>query len=117
MESGLDQWMPEKFDSYWSWKDDLIESILTQHSYRGIRFCWANIIFNFTFVHCPIISPRQVCQRKSLRWRKYSATSLFGPRNAGWWITSCITEQGGSTALHNLLSWWGKKNLWRIGKK
>ena len=78
---------------------------LTKDINCSSSFCWSNFICHCTFVHWSIIFSHQLCQIKSLWCRQFAVVSLFGPCNVGLWITGGITEQDGSIAFNNLISW------------
>ena len=91
---------------------------LTKDSNCGSGFCWSSFICHCTFVHWSIIFSRKLCQIKSLCCRQ--SVSLLGPCNVGLWITGGITEQDGSNAFYNLISWWSRVNCrgnWKTVKE
>ena len=85
---------------------------LTKDSNCSRSFCWSNFICHCTFVHWSIIFSHQLCQIKSPCCRQFAVVSLFGPCYVRLWITTGITEQDGSIAFNNLISWWSWVN-WR----
>ena len=79
---------------------------LTKDSNCGGSFCWSIFICHCTFVHWSIIFSCQLCQIKSLWCRQFAVVSLFGPCNVRVWIASGVTEQDGSIAFYNFITWW-----------